>query len=138
MRIIVASVVAFLLALQANAAQAADSPAPPNLMPANALLRLNATGTAIFLAPDVDAQCAKLDAQQTAWGTLSVLTTALTGTSGLGTLAVGDNHQNWKVAIGVSTVVLGALGAVSAYLTTHYSDRYKSYGCVPPTATTAH
>ena len=141
-RIIVAGV-AFLAAFiltphvriaAANGVHVAASQAPPNLQPANALLRVNATGTSMTLVPDDDAHCAWLDVRQTAWGGVSVLTTALTGTSGLGTLAIGDNHQDWKVAIGISTVALGALGAISAFLSTHYGDRYKSYGCVPATA----
>jgi hypothetical protein len=113
-------------------------PAPPeaaggsgsSTKPAQLRLHIDAKGS-VGLVRDAGDHCTWLDSHQTGWGATAVVTSFLTGTAGLGTIALGDNHTNAKTAVGISSVVLGAFGALSAYLSTHYSSEYKALGCLP-------
>jgi hypothetical protein len=68
-----------------------------------------------------DPACAALDAAHTAWSGVAAGAAYATGATGLGSLALTDPDA--RVALGITTLVAGVVGAVATHVTVDYARR---------------
>jgi len=74
--------------------------------------------------PNRSSKCGSYEDNYFWWGVLAAAAGVMSGSSGIGTLAPEDDQEGFKLALGFTSIGLGALSAASVFATQHYGRRY--------------